>query len=61
MNHYHAYTALKLKKHPQGILEIVMGEPGKLSTPDHRLHYELAEIWRTVDTDPETKVAILRG
>ena len=61
MKNYQAYTALTLKKHPHGILEIIMGEPGKLSTADHRLHYELAEIWRAVDADPETKVAILRG
>jgi enoyl-CoA hydratase len=61
MNYYETFTALKLNKHPQGVLEIVMGEPGKLSTADTRLHYELAEIWRAVDADPETKVAILRG
>ena len=61
MTQYETYTALKLKKHPQGILEIVMGEPGKLSTADHRMHYELAEIWRTFDADPDARVAILRG
>ncbi len=61
MTGYETYTALKLQKHPSGILEIIMGEPGKLSTADHRMHYELAEIWRTFDADPETKVAILRG
>ncbi len=61
MDHYAAYTALKFKKHPNGILEIIMGEPGKLSTADHRMHHELAEIWRTFDADPEIKVAILRG
>ena len=61
MNHYEAYSALKFKKHPNGILEIIMGEPGKLSTADHRMHHELAEIWRTFDTDPESRVAILRG
>ena len=61
MNHYQDYTALKFKKHPNGILEIIMGEPGKLSTADHRMHYELAEIWRTFDADPDMRVAILRG
>ncbi len=61
MNRYEAYTALKFEKHPNGILEIVMGEPGKLSTADHRMHHELAEIWRTFDSDPDMKVAILRG
>ena len=61
MKNYQAYTALTLKKHPHGILEIIMGEPGKLSTADHRMHHELAEIWRTFDADPEVKVALLRG
>ena len=56
-----AYERLTLKRHPEGILEIVMGAPGKLSTADHVLHRELAEVWRDVDADPETRVAILRG
>jgi len=55
------YRKLGLRRHPEGLLEIVMGEPGKLSTADHVLHRELAEIWRDVDADPETRVAILRG
>ena len=61
MNHYEAYSALKFKNHPNGILEIIMGEPGKLSTADHRMHHELAEIWCTFDADPDMRVAILRG
>src|SRR5262245_17162065 len=56
-----AYERLVLKRHSEGILEIVMGAPGKLSTADHVLHRELAEVWRDVDADPETRVAILRG
>jgi enoyl-CoA hydratase len=55
------YRKLHVQRHGEGILEIVMGEPGKLSTADHVLHRELAEIWRDVDADPETRVAILRG
>ena len=58
---YAAYERLAVRRHPEGVLEIVMGAPGKLSTADHVLHRELAEIWRDVDTDPETRVAILRG
>jgi len=56
-----AYERLALKRHPDGILEIVMGAPGKLSTADHVLHRELAHVWRDVDADPETRVALLRG
>jgi enoyl-CoA hydratase len=55
------YEKLHVRRHRDGILEIVMGEPGKLSTADHVLHRELAEIWRDVDADPETRVTILRG
>jgi enoyl-CoA hydratase len=55
------YERLTFKRHPEGILEIVMGAPGKLSTADHVLHREIAEIWLDVDRDPQTRVAILRG
>lgn len=58
---YARYERLAMKRHPDGILEIVMGAPGKLSTADHVLHRELAEVWLDVDKDPDTRVAILRG
>ena len=58
---YAAYERLAIKRHADGIVEIVMGAPGKLSTADHVLHRELAEVWRDVDVDPATRVAILRG
>jgi enoyl-CoA hydratase len=60
-NPYAKYTSLTLNRHPGGILEIVMGAPGKLSTADHNMHRELAGIWRDVDIDPETRVALIRG
>ncbi len=55
------YQRLTLNRRSGGILEIVMGAPGKLSTADEVLHRELAEIWRDVDADPQTRVAVLRG
>ncbi|MDM9558339.1 enoyl-CoA hydratase/isomerase family protein [Bordetella petrii] len=65
LDHYARYQALKLRRHPQGILEIIMGAkggaPGKLSTADDRMHRELADIWRDVDTDPDTRVVVIRG
>ncbi len=60
-DYFSRYERLTLKRHPDGILEIVMGTPGTLSTADQILHRELAEIWRDVDADPGTRVAILRG
>jgi enoyl-CoA hydratase len=58
---YAGFSRLTLNRHPDGILEIVMSAPGKLSTAHHEMHRELAEIWRAVDADPATRVAIIRG
>jgi enoyl-CoA hydratase len=55
------YTSLRFQRHPDGVLEIIMGAPGKLSTADHNMHRELADVWRDVDADAETRVAIIRG
>lgn len=58
---YSSYRELKARRLEAGILEIVMGEEGKLATATTRGHEELARIWLDVDRDPETSVAILRG
>ena len=64
LEHYAAYESLKLRRHP-GALELIMGAkdglPGKLSTADDRMHRELADIWRDIDTDPDTRVVVIRG
>ncbi len=62
--HYAGYQSLKLRRHPEGVLELIMGAKdasGKLSTADHWLHRELADIWRDIDTDPDTRVVVIRG
>lgn len=65
MDRYRQYSALQLARHDDGILEIVMGAAqsanGKLATADHTMHRELAEIWRSIDDDPDVRVAIIRG
>jgi len=58
---YSKYRDLKIRRLEPGILELAMGEEGKLSTATERLHRELAEVWLDIDRDPETRVAILRG
>jgi enoyl-CoA hydratase len=62
---YAHYKALRLRRHPHGILEVVMSGEGAnksaLSTADARMHRELAEIWRDIDRDPETRVVVIRG
>jgi enoyl-CoA hydratase len=58
---YSSYQDLKIRRLEPGILEIVMGEEGKLAVATARAHGEMARIWIDVDRDPETRVAILRG
>ena len=58
---YSRYRDLKIRMLEPGILEIAMGEEGKLATATARAHAEMADVWLDVDRDPEVKVAILRG
>ena len=60
---YDQYRSLRLVRHDDGVLEIVMTcRPGqKLPTADDRTHYEMTEVWRTLDADPTMKVAVIRA
>jgi enoyl-CoA hydratase len=58
---YSRYRDLKIRQLEPGILEIAMGEEGKLAVATARAHDEMARVWLDVDRDPETRVAILRG
>ncbi|HEV8107915.1 MAG TPA: enoyl-CoA hydratase/isomerase family protein [Burkholderiales bacterium] len=58
---YSSYTDLKVRRVEPGILEIVMGEEGKLAVATENAHAEMARIWLDVDRDPQARVAILRG
>jgi enoyl-CoA hydratase len=58
---YARYTRLKFERPADGVLRIVMSNPGKLNAADADMHRELAEIWRDVDADPAVRCAILTG
>src|ERR671915_2444525 len=58
---YSEYRELKIRRLEPGILEIVMGEEGKLAVATAAAHAEMARVWLDVDRDAETRVAILRG
>ncbi|HKE41759.1 MAG TPA: enoyl-CoA hydratase/isomerase family protein [Casimicrobiaceae bacterium] len=61
MERYAQYRTLKFTRPSTGVLEISMGEEGKLAVADADGHRELAEIWLDIDRDPEASVAIIRG
>ena len=58
---YSHYTTLTFAEHPESVLEVVMGGPGKLATADHKGHRELAQVWRDIGDDPEVRAVVLRG
>ncbi|CAN7520628.1 enoyl-CoA hydratase/isomerase family protein [Trinickia sp. LjRoot230] len=62
---YQKYQSLRVHLHEAGVIEIVMSGEGMnrsgLAAADEQMHRELAEIWRDVDRDPATRVALIRG
>ena len=58
---YSRYTTLRFAEHPESVLEVIMGGPGKLATADHNGHRELAQVWRDIGDDPEVRAVVLRG
>jgi enoyl-CoA hydratase len=58
---YSGYENLSFERPSPGVLEILMGQEGRLAVADARTHDELTRIWRDVDDDPDVSVAIIRG
>jgi enoyl-CoA hydratase len=58
---YARYQALKFARPRPRILEVILSKPGRLNPLDADGHREPAEVWRDVDRDPDTSVALLRG
>jgi enoyl-CoA hydratase len=44
-----------------GILDICIDTPGKLNAVDEGKHLALADVWRAVDADPDTRVVVIHG
>ncbi|HEV8298428.1 MAG TPA: enoyl-CoA hydratase/isomerase family protein [Acidimicrobiales bacterium] len=57
---YAAYPNLTFERPGNGILKIVLDGPN-LNAVGPDLHRELADVWLTVDRDPDVRVALLTG
>ncbi len=57
---YAEYTELKFERPRPGVLAVVLDGPG-LNSVNQRMHRELADVWRTIDRDPEVRIALIRG
>ena len=61
LERYAQYKTLTFAEHPNGVLEVIMGGPGRLATADHAGHFELARVWRDIGDDTEVRAVVLRG
>jgi enoyl-CoA hydratase len=57
---YDGFPGLTFDRPSDGVLRITMDAPG-LNAVTASVHRELADVWLTVDRDPDTRVALLRG
>ena len=58
---YGDFKHMLFEHKPDGILLITLNRPDKLNATNARLHWELTQVWRTVDADPDTRVAVITG
>jgi enoyl-CoA hydratase len=58
---YGDYLHLTFERKPRGVLLITINRPEAYNATNARLHWELTQVWLTVDADPETRVAVITG
>ena len=52
---YEAFGSLAFDRPEEHVLRITLSTPGKLNAVGHEAHGQLAEVWREIDRDPETR------
>jgi enoyl-CoA hydratase len=58
---YADYQHLRFDLRPNGVLGIIIDRPEVLNATNARLHWELTQVWKTVDADPRARVALITG
>jgi enoyl-CoA hydratase/carnithine racemase len=58
---YKDYQHLVFERRPHGVLLITLNRPQVLNATNDRMHWELTQVWLSVDRDPETRVAVVTG
>ena len=59
--HYADYRHLLFEKKGNGVVLITINRPERLNATNARLHWELTQVWLTIDADPEARVALITG
>jgi enoyl-CoA hydratase len=58
---YAEYKHLLFERRKNGVLLITISRPEVLNATNDRLHWELTQIWLTIDADSDTRVAVVTG
>jgi enoyl-CoA hydratase len=58
---YDAFPNLELDRPAAHVLRLTLRAPGKLNAVSGAMHRELADVWRTIGSDEETRVVLVRG
>ncbi len=58
---YRDYEHLQFELRPNGVRLITINRPQVLNATNDRLHWELTQVWLTIDADPQTRVALVTG
>jgi enoyl-CoA hydratase/carnithine racemase len=58
---YGAYPSLELDRPAPHVLRLTLRKPGRLNAVDAATHGELANVWRTIGDDEETRAVVVRG
>jgi enoyl-CoA hydratase len=58
---YAEYQHLLFDLKPNGVLFVTINRPEVYNATNARLHWELTQIWKTVDEDPKVKVVLITG
>src|SRR6476660_916730 len=58
---YTQYQHLTFERKANGVVLITINRPEVLNATNDRLHWELTQIWLTLDADPDARVAVVTG
>jgi len=58
---YSDYRHLLFERRDNGVVVITINRPEVMNATNARLHWELTQVWLTVDADPEARVAVITG
>jgi enoyl-CoA hydratase len=58
---YSQYQHLTFERKPHGVVLITINRPEVLNATNDRLHWELTQIWLTLDADDAARAAVVTG